>query len=255
MAKENPTTPTGGATLAALTAPPVLAIPDDAEVAEQVVEFPIHTGDGRVGVGIAVRLDDVRVCCQGSWEALVAAGIVMRDWLVTNRISSWCICFDGGMPSQRIGTRGRPKGQYMRIFYVHGEYRADWCVTGTQAAALATRIEKLWAASGKARQQEVQRQSTERALPPEAAHRVMKRNTDIAIDWWKNLIKDTGCRYTDDSMNGIHLAFEALRQAVADGCVVSVQPEQVDRQRVGNVICWPGRGSVAAVELNASGAR
>lgn len=234
MATNEPTTPREGTPIAARSCLPAFAIPDDAKIEEgRFAEFSVSSDAGAVEVSISRWYDsEVSVSCRGTAPALVGAGLFSFDWLVADR-RTWCVVFEEAGPRLVVGGRGCPKGPYMNIRNERGTCDLRWKVAGPQRAEYAKRIEALWARSGGARKQEGAQKDSGQPWPPEVAHRAMCDRTENAIDLWKSCVEKTGCRFTDDSLNRINLAFEALRRAVSDGCVVVVQPEL---PRAGNVI-------------------
>lgn len=103
---------------------PAIEIPEDAEVSEYRVSFSLKTAGGDVGV----TLDRGFVRCFGTPDALVAAGIVLLDWIPVGRRSQ-CVAFTESGLQVRIGGRGRPKGLYMHVsdyLCEAGKYQAGW---------------------------------------------------------------------------------------------------------------------------------
>lgn len=103
---------------------PVIKIPEDAEVNEYHVSYSLKTAGGDVGV----RLDRNCVRCFGTPDALVAAGIVLPDWIPVRRRSQCVALTESGL-QVRIGGAGRPKGLYMHVsdfLCEAGKYQARW---------------------------------------------------------------------------------------------------------------------------------
>lgn len=232
---------------------PALGIPDDAEMCgENGAGFQLQSRAGPIAVDVYAYSRDpsAKVRCIGPWPALLEAGLVSPDWLVEDR-RSWSVVFSSGSPQVRIGVRGPPKGRYLSILRTGkgGDLQVMWRVTPDETASYRVRLEELWRRSGSARVETTKSETAGEPWPVSVAHECLQERLSDALAWWKERIDDTGCRYTDDSQHRIDRAIEALRRAVADGNVEE-QPRtrRFDGQRIGNVVCWPGRGSVAAVD-------
>lgn len=182
-----------------LSEPPKLDIPGHAEVGEYGdVRFQIVTGGGLIEAAVSGYGRTKDICCSSTPDTLVAAGIIDAAWIVEDR-KSWCVVFDKSGPHLRIGGRGRPKGQYMKIDRYcsdPGQLRVTFPMTSSNIAAVA----KL-------------QQTAE----------VSRRGRHDEID-----------RVTRNALAN-HIAAVAPKRP-APACRI-----------VGNVIYWPGRGSVSAV--------
>lgn len=222
---------------------PILTIPENAREDGYFLCFDIVTNAGSVKADLRSGTFG-SACCIGSAVALAAAGIISPDWIISDR-KSWCVAFGESEPSLKIGGRGRPKGRYMSIdtYCAPGNFRVRWETTHHERDDYALRVDEL-SRSGKLKKHH-EDDKPAAPLPPETDQFCSR--VDDAITWLREQMKNTGCTYTPESMNRIHQAFEGVRRAFADGCVVPEVPAVPKFQRVGNVICWPGRGNVAPV--------
>ncbi|MBI4996158.1 MAG: hypothetical protein HZC22_04515 [Rhodocyclales bacterium] len=231
---------------------PALAIPDNAGMEfEFSATLSLQSDGGSIAVDVWAGRGDplARVRCGGTWAALSSAGLVSPAWLVEDR-RSWCVAFIGGEPCVVVGGRGRPKGRYISVRRGGaGDFDIAWPVTREQSDSYRARLDQLWQQRGKGREERAESATQSGPWPVSFAHSQLQDRLGEALTWWKERVGETGCRYTDDSQQRIDLAIEALRRAVADGNVEE-QPRarRFDGQRIGNVVCWPGRGRVASVD-------
>jgi hypothetical protein len=181
-------------------------------------------------------------------DALAAYGLLHSEWLPgipgNNKVRQ-AVEFDEDGPLLIIGnsSRVRPKGPRLTIVReTKGRYLVE--MKGTEedknrvgALRLKKNVADSAASDG----------GPALAMTPKHAQIVCCNWVDSAIAWITNNMAGTGCAYTPESLSRIHKSYEELRRAFADGCIVSVSPVVPRYQSVGNVICWPGRGSVAPI--------
>lgn len=90
---------------------PKVDIPSEAKwTAWDGWSFAFRSGQEEIKVTV-----DGMVSCHGSLDALVSAGIMLRDWIPANGRQSHCVLFGSDGPTIRTGNRGRPKGDYMLV--------------------------------------------------------------------------------------------------------------------------------------------
>jgi len=232
---------------------PAPEIPDNAEIGAEgaTATFTLRSGGDSIAVAVSAwtGVSSVEVECHGTWAAMSGAGLVSPDWLVEDR-RSWCVAFSDGQPRVVLGGRGRPKGRYISVQrWNNGELYVSWRVTVAQSDSYCARLRQLWQTRAKGREESAESATQSGPWPASVAHSYIQDKLGDALTWWKERVGETGCRLTNDSQHRIDLAIEALRRAVADGNVEEqLRARRFDGQRIGNVVCWPGRGSVAAVD-------
>lgn len=219
---------------------PTIAIPKSVQCDEYgCPSYTIPAAAGEIVVSCCGRY----ARCKGSVDALVSAGFMLPEWapgLPGNNATSQTVVFSPDGPRLFIGNR-------------RGSQIADPLITilrlsrqNLEVVISLTPEQKEFV--GAARDEHEKKKPSQSphaaALTPDGAHGFYCHLADSAIAWIRKSMADTGCTYTHGSMNRIQQSFEGLRRAFADGRVVPLVPKY---QSVGNVVCWPGRGSVAAV--------
>jgi hypothetical protein len=242
MADEKPTTQN----VESETAPigmPRLEMPSDAALNDRgYIVFSIDTSEGPVHVESYWRNWN----CRGTAAALIAAGLSRPEWfpgVPGNNKTRQKVLFGSDGPALLAGNH-------------RGKKLAEACITVCRVSA-RTFIVDIPPTPDQCKRLEVFHEQREaksskglrasETMSPTNAHIVYCNVAASAIDWIRRNLNGTGCAYTVGSMNRIQQSFEGLRRAFADGCVVPEVPLTPKYLCVGNVICWPGRGSVAAV--------
>lgn len=241
MAEEKPTTSGNGAGTAAPFKLPTVAIPDEVGRDKYgFINFTIQTSAGDVEVSLVWK----RAKCRGSVAALVAAGFMLSEWepgLNGNNSTHQTVAFEVTGPRLILGSRKGIQTKEPRIVIERKSRR-------TLVVEVPLSAEQWeWVKTKRDEEKQVKQNVPAAALTPDDAHAYYRRLVESALDWIRKSMAGTGCAYSDESMNRIHQAYEELRRAFSDGRVVAVTPPAPKYQRVGNVICWPGAGSVEPV--------
>jgi len=216
---------------------PSVAIPETATPDEYgTMTFAIETHAGEVTVECwGCRL----ARCKGTVDALVLAGFMAAEWapgLPGNNTTQQTVAFGAAGAQLILGSRKGIQTKEPHITIKRRSRRLleiDVPFTEEQQARLKA-----------ARDRNPNAKPARVPLPLDVAKGVYCNVVERAIAWIGENITDSDCGYTSDSMHRIHAAFEELRRAFADGRVVPLVPKY---QRVGNIVCWPGRGAVAPV--------
>lgn len=222
---------------------PAIAIPKSAQRNEYGWPvFSIQTTAGEIIVRCCYRY----AACAGSIDALVAGGFMLPEWapgLPGNNATRQTVVLSPDGPRLLIGNRRGSRITDPHITVIRVSRRS----LGIEVPLTEEQKQLIKAAQAEHKEESHPQSSRDGAPSPEGARVFYCNIAESAIAWIRKNMADTGCTYTRESMNRIHESFEGLRRAFADGRVVPLAPLVPKYQRVGNVVCWPGRGSVAAV--------
>lgn len=219
---------------------PTIAIPKSAQRNEYGWPvFSIQTPVGEIIVRCCYRY----AICAGSIDALVVGGFMLPEWapgLPGNNATRQTVAFSPDGPRLLIGNRRGSRTTDPHITVIRVSRRS----LGIEVPLTEEQKQLIEAAQAEHKEESRFHAARDGAPSPEGARVFYCNIAENAIVWIRKNMADTGCTYTRESMNRIQQSFEGLRRAFADGRVVPLVPKY---QRVGNVVCWPGRGSVAAV--------
>lgn len=220
---------------------PTITIPATVQQDEQGwPAFTIQTPAGDIAVGCYWR----RAKCRGSVDALVSAGFMQRKWapgLDGNNSTRQTVAFEETGPRLILGSRKGIQTKGPHIVIARKSRR-------TLVVEVPLTVEQQeWVKAKSDEEKRVKQAAPAASMTTSDARWHCCQLVESAIDWLRKGMADTGCQYSDESMNRIHLVYEELRKAFADGRIVVVEPATPKYQRVGNVICWPGRGNVVPV--------
>lgn len=218
---------------------PTIAIPKSAQRTQHGwLFFTIQAPAGEIAVHCYYRRAD----CKGSLDALVSAGFMLPEWapgLPGNNSTRQTVAFGPDGPCLLVGNRrGRKIDPHIVI------KRASRRTLEIEIPLTSEQEELVKAAQDEHEEGKPSKAAHFRQLAPESVQGFYCSIAENAIAWIRKNMAGTEYTYTRESMNRIQQSFEGLRRAFADGRVVPLVPKY---QRVGNVVCWPGRGSVAAV--------